>query len=69
MTHAQLPFILAPESTRFPDPELALTSPPGLLALGGDLSVSRLEAAYRAGIFPWYGSNEPICWWAPHREW
>ena len=33
------------------------------MALGGDLSVERLLAAYRAGIFPW--SAAPITWWSP----
>ncbi len=37
----------------------------GLLALGGDLSVARLLAAYQQGIFPWYGEGEPIKWWSP----
>ena len=35
----------------FPDPEGA--DPEGLVAVGGDLSVRRLLAAYGAGIFPW----------------
>ena len=46
----------------FPDPELAED---GLLALGGDLSVPRLLLAYRSGIFPWYGADDPILWWSP----
>jgi len=37
----------------------------GLLAIGGDLQEARLIAAYESGIFPWYGENEPILWWAP----
>lgn len=37
--------------------------PQGLVALGGDLQVGRLLAAYRAGIFPW--SAAPITWWSP----
>jgi leucyl/phenylalanyl-tRNA--protein transferase len=37
----------------------------GLLAVGGDLSPERLIAAYREGIFPWYGDGEPILWWSP----
>jgi leucyl/phenylalanyl-tRNA--protein transferase len=37
----------------------------GLLAVGGDLSPERLCAAYREGIFPWYGEGEPILWWSP----
>lgn len=49
----------------FPPPEYALASPNGLLAIGGDLSVSRLLNAYRSGIFPWFNENEPILWWSP----
>ncbi len=39
--------------------------PNGLLAAGGDLSVPRLLAAYRCGIFPWFSEGEPILWWSP----
>jgi leucyl/phenylalanyl-tRNA--protein transferase len=46
----------------FPDPGLAED---GLLAIGGDLSVPRLLLAYRSGIFPWYGEDDPILWWSP----
>jgi len=49
----------------FPDVELALRDPEGLLALGGDLSVPRLLHAYRLGIFPWFGPRQPILWWSP----
>lgn len=49
----------------FPDPARASADPPGLLAIGGDLSAERLEAAYRAGIFPWYNEGQPILWWSP----
>jgi leucyl/phenylalanyl-tRNA--protein transferase len=38
---------------------------PGLLAAGGQLSLQRLEAAYRRGIFPWYSEGQPVLWWAP----
>ncbi|MFM7332282.1 MAG: leucyl/phenylalanyl-tRNA--protein transferase [Brachymonas sp.] len=38
---------------------------PGLLAAGGDLSVTRLQAAYSQGIFPWYSAGQPILWWSP----
>jgi leucyl/phenylalanyl-tRNA--protein transferase len=34
-----------------------------MLAVGGDLAVPRLLAAYRAGIFPW--TVKPITWWSP----
>src|SRR5260370_86878 len=37
----------------------------GLIAIGGDLRPKRLLQAYRAGVFPWYDENEPICWWSP----
>ena len=43
----------------------ALREPNGLLAAGGDLSVKRLVAAYRQGIFPWYGEGQPVLWWSP----
>ena len=49
----------------FPPPASALRQPDGLLAVGGDLSVPRLLAAYRAGIFPWYSAGQPILWWSP----
>ena len=35
----------------------------GLVAVGGDLSVERLLAAYRSGIFPW--TVKPVSWWSP----
>lgn len=53
------------DSCRFPNVELALREPDGLLAVGGDLSPKRLLAAYRQGIFPWYNHDQPILWWAP----
>lgn len=49
----------------FPDPQLALEEPNGLLAVGGDLSTLRLLNAYDHGIFPWYNPDEPILWWSP----
>lgn len=49
----------------FPNPDEALTDPNGLLAIGGDLSVQRLLAAYRRGIFPWFSDDQPILWWTP----
>jgi leucyl/phenylalanyl-tRNA--protein transferase len=47
----------------FPDP--MQFDAQGLLAVGGDLSVERLLAAYRSGIFPWYNEGMPILWWSP----
>ncbi len=49
----------------FPSPEQALKEPNGLLCAGADLSLERLLAAYRRGIFPWYSGGEPILWWSP----
>lgn len=49
----------------FPPVSSALTEPNGLLAAGADLSVERLVAAYRNGIFPWYGEDQPLLWWSP----
>ena len=42
-----------------------MREPQGLLAAGGDLSPSRLLAAYERGIFPWYSEQQPILWWSP----
>lgn len=49
----------------FPDTSSALDEPNGLLAVGGDLSPERLLNAYRRGIFPWFGIEDPILWWSP----
>ena len=49
----------------FPDPSLALDEPNGLLAVGGDLSPTRLLNAYDIGVFPWYNPDETILWWSP----
>lgn len=50
----------------FPPVEQALTEPDGLLAVGGDLSPTRLLKAYKHGVFPWYNPGEPILWWSPN---
>lgn len=65
MNHVPLPWIEPGSAPRFPPPGQALREPDGLLALGGDLSATRLLEAYRHGIFPWYGPDEPILWWSP----
>ena len=49
----------------FPPVDTALRDPNGLLCAGADLSLERLLAAYRGGIFPWYSGREPILWWSP----
>ena len=63
----QLPWITGPD-TPFPPTSRALREPPelaGLLAAGGSLTPQRLAAAYRRGIFPWYGPGQPLLWWTP----
>jgi len=59
---------LQPEGDRdwFPPLDQALDEPEGLLAAGGDLSPTRLVAAYRRGIFPWYSAGQPVLWWSPN---
>ena len=61
------PYWIDPDSPEifFPDVETALREPDGLLAVGGDLKPERLLLAYRNGIFPWFGPDQPILWWAP----
>lgn len=60
------PYLLDPVfKSEFPDIDLALQEPDGLLAVGGDLSVERLSTAYQSGIFPWYSDGQPILWWSP----
>lgn len=54
--------LLSPHSP-FPSVEAAL--PGGLLAVGADLSLERLIAAYQHGIFPWFSEGDPILWWSP----
>lgn len=47
----------------FPNPRQAPKH--GLLAVGGDLSVQMLLAAYDQGIFPWFNEGERPHWWSP----
>lgn len=56
---------LSQDNLLFPPLEEALEEPSGLIAAGGDLSVERLIAAYRSGIFPWFEEDQPILWWSP----
>ncbi len=51
--------------TPFPPLSEALSEPNGLLCAGGDLSPARLLSAYRQGIFPWFGPEDPLLWWSP----
>lgn len=61
----RLPTLPADPLAPFPPAESALRAPAGLLAVGGDLSPTRLLQAYRHGIFPWYEDGQPILWWTP----
>ncbi|MBU0960627.1 MAG: leucyl/phenylalanyl-tRNA--protein transferase [Proteobacteria bacterium] len=56
-----MPIFQLTDAPVFPHPSLAEDN--GLLAVGGDLSVERLLAAYSQGIFPWYSEGEPPLWW------
>lgn len=56
-------FWLSDNSIEFPPAFLA--DEDGLLAIGGDLSPERLLRAYREGIFPWFGEDDPYLWWSP----
>jgi len=54
---------LGPDPNTFPPVEE--TDEDGIIAVGGDLSVERLVAAYHRGIFPWYSEGLPILWHCP----
>lgn len=54
----------ASASLFFPPP--SSSTPDGLVAIGGDLTVERLLDAYRHGIFPWpIYEEDPMLWWSP----
>jgi leucyl/phenylalanyl-tRNA--protein transferase len=61
-------FILDPNNPNqeFPPVDQAELDPDGLLAVGGDLSTTRLLTAYRSGVFPWYSDDQPVLWWSPN---
>ncbi|PSG90113.1 leucyl/phenylalanyl-tRNA--protein transferase [Aurantibacter aestuarii] len=46
-------------------PELSQATKDGLLAIGGNLTSSRLISAYQKGIFPWFEDDEQLLWWSP----
>ena len=60
-----IPILGTNPASPFPPTDQALDTPQGLLAVGGDLSPTRLVNAYRHGIFPWYSDDQPILWWSP----
>lgn len=53
------------DNDAFPPVQQALAEPNGLLAASDRISSSRLIAAYRRGIFPWYSDQQPVLWWSP----
>lgn len=58
--------LLDPGRPGFPPADRALRDPNGLLAVGGDLTLKWLLAAYRSGVFPWFDDDRgPILWWSP----
>ncbi len=59
-------FVLTDTDTPFPQVELALTDPNGLIGVGGELTTKRLIDAYQQGIFPWYSEGEPVIWYSPN---
>ena len=58
-----MPVYLLNETPLFPPATEA--EPDGLLAVGGDLSIDRLLAAYCSGIFPWFESEGLFYWFSP----
>jgi len=52
-------------TSNMPFPDVSEATEEGLLAIGGDLSATRLLSAYKQGIFPWFADEDPILWWAP----
>lgn len=63
MTDSLFPYLAADEFFQFPPP--TVTTPEGIVAMGGNLSPGMLISAYRQGIFPWFSDGEPILWWSP----
>jgi leucyl/phenylalanyl-tRNA--protein transferase len=57
-----MPLHILEDKIWFPPAEDAMED--GLLAIGGELSVERVLAAYSKGIFPWYDGDIPL-WWSP----
>lgn len=49
----------------FAFPDDFLTSPEGLLAIGGNLHPQTILNGYSKGIFPWFNDGDPILWWHP----
>ena len=63
MAFNKQPVILSDSTIKFPDPREF--DEHGLVAVGGQLSQTRIIEAYHAGIFPWFEQGQPILWWSP----
>lgn len=59
-------YILDNNDLSFPNPNYADES--GILAIGGDLKISRLLNAYNNGIFPWPYKDYPLLWFSPTKR-
>ena len=60
-----LPWLEAQDPLPPPEQAWDAHSPaPGLLAASASLEVTRLQAAYGEGIFPWYSEGQPVLWWS-----
>lgn len=58
-----MPRFLATSDVSFPPP--SHIDEHGIIAVGGELTVSRLLSAYSAGIFPWPHEGFPLLWFCP----
>lgn len=63
LIHRSPPIYLLSEELRFPD--VRKSGPDGLAALSVDLWPERVEAAYRAGLFPWFRHQGYTYWYSP----
>ncbi|MGZ5278492.1 MAG: leucyl/phenylalanyl-tRNA--protein transferase [Pseudobdellovibrionaceae bacterium] len=55
---------LAPQ-TIIPAFNPRMSTPEGLVAVGGNLEIETLQEAYRLGIFPWPQEGLPLLWFSP----
>lgn len=60
-----VPWLPELDIMHFPPADNALNDPDGLLLIGGNLSATTLQRAYRQGVFPWFDDEQPIMWWSP----
>lgn len=58
-----MPIFQLDDSLLFPPAHLAEED--GFLAVGGDLSPTRIYLAYQQGIFPWFNDDGDIRWYSP----